>query len=265
MSWVDVIQLCEERQSSPQQRQPMNKLPLYKQVKNNIVQSLVDGEWHPGNIMPSEPQMAQRYGVGINTIRAAISELVAANILFRHQGKGTFVSKHATSQGIYRFFNVVRADGQRELPVRQLLSLQVGLADKKTADFLQLTKRRKDAKIYTLLILSRLGGRPVGISRITLPFSLFGALSEQKFEDGSVSLYGLYEATYGVSVIRIREMVSAAKARAKTAEALRVPVGDPVLEIRRTAYSFNDRPVELRLTHVDTRHYRYLIDQGAEL
>ena len=141
----------------------MSRLPLYKVVKNNIVQSLIDGEWRPGDMMPSEPRLAERYAVGINTLRAAISELVAANILLRHQGKGTFVSKHASNQGIYRFFNLVRPDGQRELPVRQLISLKPSVADNKTADLLQLPRGRNGAKLYKLIVLFRLGGEPVGV------------------------------------------------------------------------------------------------------
>lgn len=243
----------------------MSKLSLYKEVKNNIIQSLIDGEWRPGELMPSEPKLGERYKVGINTIRAAVSELVAAKILLRHQGKGTFVSKHANSQGIYRFFNVVRKDAQRELPVRQFISLKVSTADKRTADVLELPGGRSGLKVYKLTIMFRLGGNAVGISRVTLPFSLFKGLSEQGFEDGSVSLYGLYQANYGVSVIRIREMLGAAKADAATAKALGLRVGEPVLEINRAAYTFNGRPVELRCMHVATKNYRYLIDQGAEI
>jgi len=243
----------------------MNKLPLYKEVKNSIVQSLIDGEWGPGELMPSEPRLAQRYSVGINTIRAAVGELVAANILLRHQGKGTFVSQHASSQGIYRFFSIVRSDGQRDLPVRQFVSLRAGTADHKTAELLQLPRTRNGSKICKLTILFKLGGKAVGFTRVTLPCSLFRGLSERGFEDGSVSLYALYQANYAVSVIRITEMLGAVRADATTAKALGLRAGEPVLEVSRTAYTFNDRPVELRRMYVDTRNYRYLVDHGAEM
>lgn len=241
----------------------MTGLPLYKEVKNKIIQSLIGGEWRPGEMMPSEPKLAGRYRVGINTIRAAVGELVAANVLVRQQGKGTFVSLYAGGQNLYRFFSIVRADGERELPARETRSLRLAKADAKTADMLRLPRRGNGARVFRLKIVISFGGTAVGVSDITIPAGLFKGLARRGFEDGSVSLYGLYQANYGVSIIRVVDMLGAARARARVAKALGVRVGEPVLEVQRVAYTFNDRPVEVRRTHFRTRDYRYLVDQGG--
>ena len=51
--------------------------PLYKEVKRVLTQSLAPGEWHPGEALPSDAMLAQRYGVSIGTLRKAIDALVA--------------------------------------------------------------------------------------------------------------------------------------------------------------------------------------------
>ena len=68
--------------------------PLYQQIKGLITQSLESGEWKPGEIIPSEVELAARFKVSQGTVRKAIDELAADNLLVRRQGKGTFVATH---------------------------------------------------------------------------------------------------------------------------------------------------------------------------
>ena len=68
--------------------------PLYAQVKKRITESLVRGEWNPGEVIPSEIELAHIYDVSQGTVRKAIDELTAESILIRRQGKGTFVATH---------------------------------------------------------------------------------------------------------------------------------------------------------------------------
>lgn len=68
--------------------------PLYKEVKLRLTRGLAAGEWKPGEAIPSEARLAERFNVSIGTIRKAIDELVAERILVRQQGRGTFVASH---------------------------------------------------------------------------------------------------------------------------------------------------------------------------
>jgi len=80
--------------------------PLYQQIKDLILQSLQTGEWKPGEAIPSEMDLAARYRVSQGTVRKAIDELSADNLLLRRQGKGTFVATHAEQQVQYRFLKL---------------------------------------------------------------------------------------------------------------------------------------------------------------
>jgi len=69
-------------------------VPLYKEAKRQMMGALTEGEWKPGEAIPSERRLSGRYGISIGTVRKAIDELVAENILIRQQGRGTYVASH---------------------------------------------------------------------------------------------------------------------------------------------------------------------------
>ena len=88
--------------------------PLYRQIKALLTQSLISGEWAPGASIPSEMDLAVRFGVSQGTVRKAIDELAAENIVVRRQGKGTFVATHTEEVVKLRFLRLVAADGSKE-------------------------------------------------------------------------------------------------------------------------------------------------------
>src|SRR5262245_35978321 len=85
--------------------------PLYQQIKALILQSLQAGEWKPGESIPSEMDLAGRFRVSQGTVRKAIDELAAENLLLRRQGKGTFVATHAEQHVRYRFLKLIPDNG----------------------------------------------------------------------------------------------------------------------------------------------------------
>lgn len=237
--------------------------PLYKQVKHRIVRSLAEREWKPGEMLPSEPRLAARFGVGISTIRAAIGELVAAKVLARRQGKGTFVPLHGDRLSIYQFFHVVRDDGVRELPVSELLSLRKARADDEVADLLRLPRGAGSAQVFRLQNVLRVSGTPVVLSDIVIPAARFPGLNESVVREGGTTLYAVYQSRFGISIIRTVEELRAVNADTAAARVFGLPAGAPVLEVRRIAYTFNGLPVEVRRSRVDTRQFHYLLDLGS--
>src|SRR3954454_24437895 len=91
--------------------------PLYEQIKILLTQSLVAGEWKPGEAIPSELELAGRYKVSQGTVRKAVDVLAAENIVVRRQGKGTFVATHTEEESsLFRFLRIRRDDGIDEYP-----------------------------------------------------------------------------------------------------------------------------------------------------
>ena len=240
---------------------PQTHEPLYKQVKREIITSLTQKEWKPGGILPSESRLAARFQVGISTVRAAIGELVSAKVLTRIQGKGTFVSLHNRGRNIYQFFHVVRDDGMKELPLSELVSFGKATADNETADLLQLPRRPDGARIYKMRNILRVAGAPVVVSDIAVPASLFPGMTAKILREGD-TLYAVYQRRFGVNIVRTIEELKSLGGDASACGVFGLPKNAPLLEIRRTAYTFNELPVEVRVSRVDTRNYHYRLDQG---
>lgn len=99
--------------------QQMFNTPLYLQIREQIFEALRSGRWAANDPLPSETKLASEFEVSQGTIRKAIDDLVAQNILYRHQGRGTFIRRHDEQQSLFRFFNLARADGSKPVPDRK--------------------------------------------------------------------------------------------------------------------------------------------------
>ncbi len=237
---------------------PLNG-PLYKDVKRQLMEVLSRGEWKPGETIPSERRLAEQYGISIGTVRKAIDELVAENILIRQQGRGTFVASHNRDRLLFYFFHIVPEQGPKEYPEVQLLSFARAKADRAVAERLLIEPGDPVLRIRNAL---RLGGAPMMIDDITLPAARFPGLTEKRFRERPSTIYNLYQEAFGVSVVRTSERLRAVVADAETAALLGIPRNAPLLQIRRLALSYNDAPVELRISLVNTERYEYLSEIG---
>ncbi len=242
----------------------MPATPLYKEVRDQIVESLVRSEWQPGELLPSERELAKRFSVAISTIRAAIGELVASDILVRQQGKGTFVAHHSDRASRYRFFNVVRNNGDKEPFQRKLLSLRKEKADPQAIRAFGLEAPRRGGDIFRMRIKLSAHGPAFAVADVAVPVHLFPNLDVDGIPDGGESLYALYQEKYGVNIIRVVEDLYAVPSSVSVAKALSLAPGAPVLEVRRTAFTFNDVAVEQRITWINTADYHYLVAHGAQ-
>ena len=231
--------------------------PLYKEVKIRLTRGLAAGEWKPGAAIPSEARLAERFNVSIGTIRKAIDELAAERILLRQQGRGTFVATHTEDRTLFYFFHIVGKDGSREVPVTELLSFRKARASALEEEHLGL---QRGAAVFHIQNVLKLSGRPVIFDTISVPAALFADLDEAVFGGREGTIYGLYQVRYGISVLRISERIAAGHPPVQAASLLDISTQTPALAIRRVAYTYDDTPVEYRVSWVNTERHEYLSD-----
>lgn len=242
----------------------MGRLPLYREVEEKLIQALAAGEWRPGTKLPVEQDLARRFQVGISTLRAAVTELEAAGILMRHQGKGTFVAEHANHSRLYRFFNLVASNGGRETPVRSFVSLKRGRATPAEREFLQLSRYPGRPDVYRSRTTFSLHGKTTGVNDAIVPAALFPGLKKADLvSESNLTLYALYQSHYDVNVVSVSADLSAERAPADVADLLGVRRGNAVLRIERKAFTYGDVPVELRISWVNTAVCKFHVDQGS--
>jgi GntR family transcriptional regulator len=228
--------------------------PLYEQIRQLIVSAMASGEWRPGDALPSEAALAQRFGASPGTVRRALDELTAEHLVERRQGRGTFVSTHTAPSNPYRFLRLVADDGSVGL-ARELLHCRRARASAETARALQLRTAEPVIEVRRLLLR---GSRAVVLDDLWLPERHFPGLSAEVINAYAGTLYALFEARFGVHMVRADEKLRAVAADAGAAALLGVAEGGPLLSVERVAYTYGDRAVELRrgLYHTDTHHYR---------
>jgi GntR family transcriptional regulator len=230
--------------------------PLYQQIKNLILQSLETGEWKPGEAIPSEMDLAARFRVSQGTVRKAIDELAAENLVVRRQGKGTFVATHTEQHVRYRFLKLVPDSGEREGPAqRTILECRRHRASAEVARALAL--RTADAVVQVRRVLS-FGGVPTILEDLWLPGNAFKGLTAEQLAAHQGPTYALFELEFGVRMVRAEEKIRAVSADAPQAALLACEPGAPLLSVERLSYTYNDVPMELRrgLYRTDTHHYR---------
>ena len=193
--------------------------------------------------------------MSIGTLRQAVGELAAEHIVVRRQGRGTFVARHSAERFLFQFFHVERVEGRREAPAVELLGFERGRLDDEAAEALGLCSGDAAWLFENRLLLQ---GRAVVHDRIVLPVALFRGLSEKRMRERPGTLYRLYQDDFAITVVRALERARAVAADRATARVLGVPSGAPVLQLRRTALSFGDRPIEYRVSTVHTAVHDYV-------
>jgi GntR family transcriptional regulator len=229
--------------------------PLYQQIKALITQRLISGEWSPGAVIPSEMELAARFGVSQGTVRKAIDELAAENIMVRRQGKGTYVATHSEDAVKLRFLRLVAADGSKELLDNKLLSCERSKASANIARMLDIRAGSAVIEIKRLLLFS---SKPQILDCIILPTVSFKGVTAERIKAFNGSMYRMYETQLGIHMVRAEERLTAVGADAEIAAVLNLRPGTPLLSIERVSYTYGDKPMEWRLGLCLTDDHHYL-------
>ena len=230
--------------------------PLYQQIKSLVTRALQSGEWRPGEAIPSEAELAQRFKVSQGTVRKAIDALADEHLLVRRQGKGTFVATHTEERTQFRFLRLMPDDeGTGRTMQRRFIDCRRQRASAETAHALGL--RTGDAVVQIRRLL-HFRDKPVVFDDIWLVGAQFKGLTAERLSESRVPLYRLFESEFGVRMIRADEKLRAVAADEASARWLEVAPGAPLLSVERLSMTYDERPVELRRGLYDTtaHHYR---------
>lgn len=228
--------------------------PLYEQIKAMILASLQAAEWLPGEAIPSEMELAARYAVSQGTVRKAIDELAAQNLLVRRQGKGTYVATHQEDDWQYRFLRLAPDSGEKFHLVSHFLACEQTKATDYVANLLKL--KAGDPVIYIDRVQTY-AGQPIVFEEIWLPGNRFKGLGLNTLNEWHGPVYALYESQYATHMVRAEEKIKAVSADESLAKYLELPVGAPLLSVERVAFTYGNKPVEIRHARYDTSEQHY--------
>ncbi|MDR4968131.1 MAG: GntR family transcriptional regulator, partial [Acholeplasmataceae bacterium] len=228
-----------------------DKMPFYLQVRNSLRQKIETGEWNEGDLIPSEKELAQHYGVSRVTIRTAISKLVQEQYLTRRAGFGTTVYKNKSSLSnftmIRSFTNEMNEMG---LPSKTMESeLKEIEADKLLASIFNINE---GDMLYNL--------RRVRGTVIPILYSDTYLLPVVKLPNTESFLMGSlykYLSSQNIFFNVFEEYVSAVLAPKTIRNILQIQDDSPQLKRKRYSYDESNRLIEYTETFYNAAHYEY--------
>lgn len=232
------------------------KVPKYYRVKREILAMIAD--LPAGAAVPTERELAERFGTSRTTVRQAIAELVVDGKLERIQGSGTFVArpKLMRVRQLTSFSQDLQSDGWR--PGSVLRELTEIVADGEICGHLQV---EPGTPVYRLDRVRTVDDEPIAheIAYIAGPLAEF---ADRLAEAGS--LYRTMRETYGRAIATVEDTVETALADPATADILGVDTGLPLLLIHRTAWDGAGVPVEWTVSRFRGDRFRFVARQKLD-
>jgi GntR family transcriptional regulator len=227
--------------------------PLYQQVREMFLRRIADGTWMPGGTVPNEQALAAELGVSQGTVRKALDSLAADHLVERRQGRGTFIAEVTPARSLFKFFRIARPGGERLTPASERASVGRRRATRLERERLGLTANEH---VVAIARVRRVDDLPAIRETIVVSLKRFPDLDKTPIPN---TIYALYQSRYGINIASASEELRAVAAGREDTRALNVAPGTPLLEIDRTAFDIDGKPVELRLSRCDTRHLVYVV------
>jgi GntR family transcriptional regulator len=236
---------------------PLNRqsrLPLHQQIYEVLRAKIQHEIWKPGELFPTEIDLMAEYQVSRATIRQVMERLVSEGLMYRQQGRGTFIAEPTLEEGLTRIISFTEDMHRRNLvPETKVLSEEIIPANEDVAKALQLLPGEEVAFIKRLRLANH---EPMCIEESFLPYKLCPNLFEHDF---SVEpLRETLETKYGIRIIRALQKIHAVTAPQDMVKLLNIPSHTALLFIERNSYNEWDIPVEfLRLYFRGDRYSLY--------
>lgn len=229
--------------------------PLYDQLVD-LLREKIETELSPGDLLPSERELGERYGLSRTTVRLALKELEGLGLIVRRHGKGTFVADisqdAANLTSAYSFSEQQREMGR--VPRTQILEFELTEAPKAVAQSLGLGLGDSVYKIRFLRLSDEV---PMMVEVTYLPARVFLGLTREAV--GSQSLYTLMEKDYGLTIKVAEEEFYASISRASESSELGIAEDSPVLRLVRTTYNSGNRAVEFTQSVARADQFKYRV------
>jgi GntR family transcriptional regulator len=235
---------------------PNRSIPLYYQLENILRSKIEGGEALPSHKLPTEQELSREYKISRATVRQALAALVSEGLLYRKQGKGTFVTEKAAqtkSVKLTGFTEDIFTEGHRA-EVRILEIRQVP-APERVATVLRIPTGEEVARFKRVRFVD--GGPFSYVINYMVP-EIGQKITERELQHHTI--LHLLEEKLAIPLGTIRHSVEAVKADVEVASLLAVSVFEPVLYIETAVYSAEGRAVETVDSYFRSDRYRYTVE-----
>lgn len=236
-----------------------SKLPLYHQLYEILRSDIVAGAWRPGDVLPPESELVERYQVSRTTVRQVLDMLTNEGLIFRQQGRGTFVAHPTVEQTLVRIVNFTEDMRMRgSEPSSRVLFSGLVPAPPDIAEKLHIEPEQEIARLERLRLAD---GEPMGVEESHLVHRYCRGILQGDFE--THSLREALAQDYGIRWTHASQSIRAILAPRDRADLLGIQPRSPLLFIERVSYSQDNVPIEfLRIYYRADRYVLYNELQG---
>ncbi|WP_341718460.1 GntR family transcriptional regulator [Micromonospora sp. FIMYZ51] len=220
----------------------MARVPIYRVIADDLLAQITSGALPVSSQLPSEAEMAARYGVSRMTVRQAMDQLENAKVIVRHQGSGSYVRD---APGHLRGMNGLRSFAAEIGTDGAVVESRIVAQESTSSAPTEVTEELASARATRFVRLARVrlvDGVPATYQEAWIPFTVAPGLAREELVEGS--LYRTLTERYGVELGWANQIISATLATKKLAGLLDEKAGSPLLTIRRTTYSKRNVPIE---------------------
>lgn len=221
-------------------RDSSGKTPIWQAIADALRSELAEGRYTPGDKLPTEARLAERFGVNRHTVRHGISALVEEGLIRTRRGSGAFVAATPTDYAIgkrVRFHENLIAAGRR--PGKRILQIESRAATAGEAQALDITPGRSVCAYHGLSLAD---GQPVAVVESVFPADRLPgvgvALTMHTSITEALKTVGITDYT------RASTRLTAVRASATHALHLHVAEGDPLLKSTSVNVDETGRPIE---------------------
>lgn len=234
-------------------------IPLHHQVFRDLKAALDADEWQSGDRMPTERELAERYGCSLITVRHALGELVRGGRIERIRGRGTFVLPRRIDRNIAGSMSFAEEMQRRGLdPATRLVTSRIEPAGAAAASALEIDA---DAPVVYLERLRLGNGEPLILEQVRLPAARFAGLLGLDLE--RQSLYDLLADRFATRIVRAREAVEPVLLHQREARLLGMSARALALQIDGIAYAADGSAVEVARSFVRGDRTRYYVERDV--
>ena len=228
-------------------------MPIYKEVKNDIIEKINSGTYKSGDRIPSERSLAESYGVSRMTLRQALNELEGEGLLSKEKGRGTFVSSPNLYQENLRSFTQTLID-RRMVPSTKVIEVAKVLHLRNISQMLGI---HPDEPYYKIKRLRSGDGIPIALETVYIPITYAEGIDAY---DLSGSFYSILEEKYGYELVRIASEIEASLSNRILSEAMDIKKQTALLKVTGITYAQNERKLFYEESYYRSELYKYHVD-----
>ena len=216
-------------------------IPFYIQLRELLEAHVLNGEWQPGDRLPTEQELCETYDVSRTVVRQTLQEMENKGLIVKRRGKGSFVAKPKIRESLIQKLTGFHQDmvEQGLTPRTEVLHHEIEPAKAAVAMHLGL---EPGTAVFNIERLRFVKDEPIALVRTYVPYALCPGLANVNLNDHS--LYETLEDDFGLRLSYGRRTIEAVNATEREAKYLGVDPGAPLIALESISYLHDGTPIE---------------------